>query len=65
MAQNPVKMKKAQAEIDLVLGQSAPTYESIKSLEYVFNSFFRSLFPMINSFSLSELLLQVYTSDSR
>ncbi|CAM8887941.1 unnamed protein product [Rhodiola kirilowii] len=26
---------KAQAEIDLVLGQSTPTYESIKSLEYI------------------------------
>lgn len=35
LAQNPEKMKKAQAEIDLVLGQSAPTYESIKSLEYI------------------------------
>ncbi|CAM8890928.1 unnamed protein product [Rhodiola kirilowii] len=35
LAQNPLKMKKAQAEIDLVLGQSTPTYESIKSLEYI------------------------------
>ncbi|KAM1492454.1 hypothetical protein PS1_024743 [Malus domestica] len=34
LAQNPSKMKKAQEEIDSVLGQDGPTYESIKKLEY-------------------------------
>ena len=31
--QNPSKMKKAQHEIDSVLGQDVPTYELIKKLE--------------------------------
>ncbi|ONI17892.1 hypothetical protein PRUPE_3G185900 [Prunus persica] len=35
LAQNPSKMKKAQAEIDSVLGQDGPNLESIKKLEYV------------------------------
>ncbi|XVF81658.1 hypothetical protein PTKIN_Ptkin15bG0173000 [Pterospermum kingtungense] len=35
LAQNPTKIKKAQAEIDSVLGQGRPTYESIKKLEYI------------------------------
>ncbi|CAN8275109.1 unnamed protein product [Cochlearia groenlandica] len=35
LAQNPSKIKKAQAEIDAVIGQSAPTYESMKKLEYI------------------------------
>ncbi|CAN6571333.1 unnamed protein product [Malus baccata var. baccata] len=35
LAQNPSKMKKAQEEIDSVLGQDGPTYESIKKLESV------------------------------
>lgn len=34
-SQNPEKIRKAQAEIDAVLGQGAPTYESVKKLEYV------------------------------
>ncbi|PRQ52261.1 putative cytochrome P450 [Rosa chinensis] len=34
LAQNPSKMKKAQTEIDSVLGQSRPTLDSIKKLEY-------------------------------
>lgn len=33
--QNPAKIRKAQAEIDAVLGEGAPTYESMKKLEYV------------------------------
>ncbi|CAA7017307.1 unnamed protein product [Microthlaspi erraticum] len=35
LAQNPEKIRKAQAEIDAVLGQGAPTYESVKNLEYI------------------------------
>ncbi|KAF5725555.1 cytochrome P450 97B2 chloroplastic [Tripterygium wilfordii] len=35
LAQNPSKMKKAQAEIDSVLGQERPTFESLKKLEYI------------------------------
>ncbi|XP_071904302.1 cytochrome P450 97B2, chloroplastic isoform X4 [Coffea arabica] len=35
LAQHPSKMKKAQAEIDSVLGQRRITIESIKKLEYV------------------------------
>jgi hypothetical protein len=31
--QNPSKMRKAQAEIDLVLGQGRPTFELLKKLE--------------------------------
>lgn len=32
--QHPSKMKKAQAEIDSVLGQERTTFEAIKKLEY-------------------------------
>ncbi|XP_027127165.1 cytochrome P450 97B2, chloroplastic isoform X1 [Coffea eugenioides] len=35
LAQHPSKMKKAQAEIDSVLGQRRITIESIKKLEYI------------------------------
>ncbi|CAL1352180.1 unnamed protein product [Linum trigynum] len=35
LAQNPTKMKKAQAELDAVLGQEKPTFESLKKLEYI------------------------------
>ncbi|CAH9142797.1 unnamed protein product [Cuscuta epithymum] len=36
LAQNPSKMKKAQAEIDIVLGQGrTTTFESLKKLEYL------------------------------
>ncbi|GLT46936.1 hypothetical protein SLA2020_206620 [Shorea laevis] len=35
LAQNPTKLKKAQAEIDLVLGLERPSFESIKKLEYL------------------------------
>ncbi|XWS36793.1 hypothetical protein CRYUN_Cryun20dG0116500 [Craigia yunnanensis] len=35
LAQNPTKTRKAQAEIDSVLGQGRPTFESIKKLEYI------------------------------
>ncbi|XP_062153458.1 cytochrome P450 97B2, chloroplastic [Alnus glutinosa] len=35
LAQNPSKMRKAQAEIDLVLGQGGPTFELLKKLEYI------------------------------
>ncbi|XP_059452203.1 cytochrome P450 97B2, chloroplastic [Corylus avellana] len=35
LAQNPSKMRKAQAEIDLVLGQGSPTFELLKKLEYI------------------------------
>ncbi|KAK4549022.1 hypothetical protein RGQ29_032761 [Quercus rubra] len=35
LAQNPSKMKKAQAEIDSVLGQGRPTFELVKKLEYI------------------------------
>ncbi|KAL0400052.1 UNVERIFIED_CONTAM: cytochrome [Sesamum radiatum] len=35
LAQHPAKMKKAQAEIDLVLGKERTTYEAIKKLEYL------------------------------
>ncbi|ESQ56017.1 hypothetical protein EUTSA_v10024764mg [Eutrema salsugineum] len=35
LAQNPAKIRKAQAEIDAVLGEGAPTYESMKKLEYI------------------------------
>ncbi|KAL2347949.1 hypothetical protein Fmac_001949 [Flemingia macrophylla] len=35
LAQNPSKMKKAQAEIDLVLGTGKPTFESLKELQYI------------------------------
>lgn len=35
LAQHPSKMKKAQAEIDSVLGQGRVTFEAIKKLEYV------------------------------
>lgn len=33
--QNPSKMRKAQEEIDGVLGQNLPTFESLKKLEWV------------------------------
>lgn len=35
LAQNPSKMKKAQAEIDQVLGQGRLTFELIKQLKYI------------------------------
>ncbi|TXG57740.1 hypothetical protein EZV62_015569 [Acer yangbiense] len=35
LAQNPSKIRKAQAEIDSVLGQERPTFELLKKLEYV------------------------------
>ncbi|KAG5520478.1 hypothetical protein RHGRI_033159 [Rhododendron griersonianum] len=35
LAQNPSKMKKAQAEIDTVLGQGRPTFDSLKKLEFI------------------------------
>ncbi|XP_050232654.1 cytochrome P450 97B2, chloroplastic isoform X2 [Mercurialis annua] len=35
LAQNPAKMRKAQSEIDVVLGKGRPTYESLKKLEYI------------------------------
>ncbi|KAL3502381.1 hypothetical protein ACH5RR_036830 [Cinchona calisaya] len=35
LAQHPSRMKKAQAEIDSVLGQGRITFESIKKLEYM------------------------------
>ncbi|KAL3646192.1 hypothetical protein CASFOL_011372 [Castilleja foliolosa] len=35
LAQHPSKMKKAQAEIDLVLGQGRTTFEAVKKLEYI------------------------------
>ncbi|XP_009612398.1 cytochrome P450 97B2, chloroplastic isoform X1 [Nicotiana tomentosiformis] len=35
LAQHPVKMKKAQTEIDAVLGQGRTTFESLKKLEYL------------------------------
>ncbi|KAG2711339.1 hypothetical protein I3760_04G072500 [Carya illinoinensis] len=35
LAQNPSKMRKAQAEIDSVLGQGRPTFELVKKLEYI------------------------------
>ncbi|XP_011100398.1 cytochrome P450 97B2, chloroplastic isoform X1 [Sesamum indicum] len=35
LAQHPAKMKKAQAEIDLVLGKERTTFEAIKKLEYL------------------------------
>lgn len=35
LAQNPSQMKKAQAEIDAVLGQDRITFDSIKKLEYI------------------------------
>ncbi|KAB2075105.1 hypothetical protein ERO13_A07G184400v2 [Gossypium hirsutum] len=35
LAQNPSKIRKAQAEVDSVLGQERPTFESIKKLEYI------------------------------
>lgn len=33
LLQNPGKMKKAQAEVDLVLGMGRPTFESLKKLQ--------------------------------
>ncbi|KAI4316023.1 hypothetical protein L6164_024043 [Bauhinia variegata] len=35
LAQNPAKMKAAQAEVDSVLGEGKPTFESIKRLQYI------------------------------
>ncbi|KAK9156139.1 hypothetical protein Sjap_003619 [Stephania japonica] len=35
LAQNPAKMRKAQAEIDSVLGQGRTTFECLQKLEYV------------------------------
>lgn len=35
LAQNPSKMKKAQDEIDAVLGKGRITFDSLKSLEYI------------------------------
>ncbi|XP_010495892.1 PREDICTED: cytochrome P450 97B3, chloroplastic [Camelina sativa] len=35
LSQNPEKIRKAQAEIDAVLGEGPPTYESMKKLEYI------------------------------
>ncbi|EOA17958.1 hypothetical protein CARUB_v10006369mg [Capsella rubella] len=35
LSQNPEKIRKAQAEIDAVLGEGPPTYESMKNLEYI------------------------------
>ncbi|XP_054796857.1 cytochrome P450 97B2, chloroplastic isoform X2 [Prosopis cineraria] len=35
LAQNTTKMKKAQAEVDLVLGEGRPTLESLKNLPYI------------------------------
>ncbi|EEF41816.1 cytochrome P450, putative [Ricinus communis] len=35
LAQNPPKLRKAQAEIDVVLGRGRPTFELIKKLEYI------------------------------
>jgi hypothetical protein len=33
LLQNPDKMKKAQAEVDSVLGTGKPTFESLKKLQ--------------------------------
>ncbi|GAU12457.1 hypothetical protein TSUD_229910 [Trifolium subterraneum] len=35
LAQNPDKMKKAQAEVDSVLGTGRPTFELLKKLQYI------------------------------
>ncbi|MCL7027869.1 hypothetical protein MKW94_017078 [Papaver nudicaule] len=35
LAQNPEKMRKAQAEIDSVIGRGKTTYECVKKLEYI------------------------------
>uniref|UniRef100_A0A2P2JPC9 Uncharacterized protein n=1 Tax=Rhizophora mucronata TaxID=61149 RepID=A0A2P2JPC9_RHIMU len=35
LAQNPSKVKKAQAEVDAVLGQGRPTFELLKKLDYI------------------------------
>ncbi|OVA08198.1 Cytochrome P450 [Macleaya cordata] len=35
LAQNPEKMRKAQAEIDSVIGQGRTTFECLKKLEYI------------------------------
>ncbi|KNA25057.1 hypothetical protein SOVF_010120 [Spinacia oleracea] len=35
LSQNPSKMKKAQAEIDAVLGKGKVTFDSLKNLEYI------------------------------
>lgn len=35
LAQNPDKLVKAQAEVDMVLAQRNPTYECIKKLQYI------------------------------
>ncbi|XP_044507914.1 cytochrome P450 97B2, chloroplastic [Mangifera indica] len=35
LAQHPSKIRKAQAEIDSVLGQEKPTFESLKKLQYI------------------------------
>ncbi|KAI3851683.1 hypothetical protein MKX03_022328 [Papaver bracteatum] len=35
LAQNPEKMRKAQAEIDSVIGRGKTTYECVKNLEYI------------------------------
>ncbi|KAL1355702.1 hypothetical protein HN51_007696 [Arachis hypogaea] len=35
LSQNPDKMRKAQAEVDSVLGTGTPTYESLKKLQYI------------------------------
>lgn len=35
LSQNPSKMKKAQAEIDAVLGKGRVTFDSLKKLEYI------------------------------
>ncbi|XP_065854016.1 cytochrome P450 97B2, chloroplastic-like [Euphorbia lathyris] len=35
LAQSPSKMRKAQAEVDAVLGEGKPTFELVKKLEYI------------------------------
>ncbi|KAJ8759753.1 hypothetical protein K2173_009854 [Erythroxylum novogranatense] len=35
LAQNPAKLKKAQDEVDAVLGQGRPSFELLKKLEYI------------------------------
>ncbi|GMH23955.1 hypothetical protein Nepgr_025798 [Nepenthes gracilis] len=35
LTQNPLKMRKAQSEIDAVIGQGSTTYESLRRLEYI------------------------------
>lgn len=51
-------MKKAQKEIDSVLGQGEPTYELIKKLQWVANLDYLSISSYYNNLSVEKRIMK-------